>query len=236
VLVLDAGNSLVSDQPVTAPSEGRIPVEGMNRLGYDAMTVGDQDFRWGVAAVQQRMAEAKFPFLSANVFAGNSQQLLAQPYIIKEMSGHRVAIIGVTGKNAPSFLPQGGSPEPLLVADPVETVRRTIADLTGKATVFILLSNLSFQQDQQLAAQVPGIALIVGGNPGTLMPEPYKEPTHGTLIIQAGYLGEWLGRLMLQIDEKGKVTSHSSETVPLGPDFADDPEIRAWLDSLKTTQ
>ena len=236
MLLLDAGNTLVSDQPITADTQGQVTVEGMNRMGYDAMTLGDQDFRWGAAAIRQRMAEAKFPFLSANVFAGSSQQLLAQPYIIKEMAGHRIAIIGVTGKNAVSFLPEEGTPEPILVSDPIETVRRTITDLTGKATVFILLSNLGFQQDQQLAAQVPGIALIVGGNPGTLMPEPYQEPTHGTLLIQAGYQGEWVGKLTLQIDEKGKVTSHAGDTVPLGTDFADDPEMRAWLDSLKATQ
>jgi 2',3'-cyclic-nucleotide 2'-phosphodiesterase (5'-nucleotidase family) len=231
LLLVDAGNALVSDQPLTSATQGATMIEGMNRLGYDAMTLGDQDFRWGASVLKKRMSEARFPFLSANVYTGGAQSLFAQPYAIKEIAGHRIAVIGLTSKNLVSFLPQGG-PEPILVSDPIETVRRVMTDLQGKADIFVLLSNLGLQQDQEVAAQVAGIALIVGGNPGTLLPEPYCDPAHGTLVVQAGYQGEWIGKLTLQIDATGKVTSHMGETIALGQEYADDASIRAWLDSL----
>ncbi|GAB4402576.1 MAG: hypothetical protein Kow00123_12990 [Anaerolineales bacterium] len=231
VLLLDAGNALTTDQALTASTKGAVMIEGMNRLGYDAMTLGDQDFRWGPEVIQARMAEARFAVLSANVYAGGTNALFAQPYVIKEMAGHRIAIIGVTSKNLLAFLPPGNR-VPVLVADPIEAVRRVMSDLAGKADVVIVCSNLGFQQDQQLAASVPGIAAIVGGNPGVLLPEPFREPTYGTILVQAGYQGEWIGQLILQINEAGKVVSHSGKTITLGADFADDPEIRAWLDSL----
>ena len=235
VLLLDAGNALTTDQLLTSSTKGGAMIEGMNRLGYDAMTLGDQDFRWGPAVLKERMSEAQFPFLSANVYAGSAQNLFAQPYVIKEMAGHRIAVIGVTSKNLVSFLAQGGG-EPVLVSDPIETARRTMADLQAAADIFIVCSNLGFALDQQLAAQVAGIALIVGGNPGTLMPEPYRDPAHGTLIVQAGYQGEWIGQLNLQIAADGKVASYQGKTVSLGADFADAPDIRAWLDSLTPRQ
>lgn len=231
VLLLDAGNALTSDQLRTASGQGAVMIEGMNRLGYDAMTVGDQDFRWGPDVIQARMGEAKFAVLSANVYVGDTNTLFALPYVIKEMAGHRIAILGVTSKNLLAFLPPGNS-VPVLVADPVETVRRVMAELQGKADIVIVCSNLGFQQDQQLAASVPGIAAIVGGNPGVLLPEPFREPTHGTILVQAGYQGEWIGQLILHINEAGKVASYSGKTIALDADFADDPEIRAWLDSL----
>jgi len=235
LLLVDAGNTLVSDQPLTSVTQGAAMIEGMNRLGYDAMTLGDQDFRWGASVLKERMSESRFPFLSANVYTGGAQNLFAQPYVIKEIAGHRIALIGITSKNLVSFLPQSGT-EPILVSDPIETVRRVMTDLQGKADIFILLSNLGLQQDQQMASQVGGLALIVGGNPGTLLPEPYRDPEHGTLVVQAGYQGEWIGKLTLQIDATGKVTSHRGEAIALGQEYADDPSIRAWLDSLAAQQ
>lgn len=231
VLLLDAGNALTTDQALTASTQGAVMIEGMNRLGYDAMTLGDQDFRWGPEVLRARMGEAKFAVLSANVYAGSTSALFARPYVIREMAGHRLAIIGVTSKNLLAYLPPDNR-EPVLVADPVEAVRRTMSELQGKADIVIVCSNLGFQQDQQLAASVPGIAAIVGGNPGVLLPEPFREPTHGTIIVQAGYQGEWIGQLTLQINEAGQIVSYSGQTITLGADFADDGEIRAWLDSL----
>lgn len=207
-------------------------IEGMNRLGYDAMTLGDQDFHWGPVVLKERMAEAQFPFLSANVYAGSAQNLFAQSYLIKEVAGHRIAIIGVTSKNLLSFLPQGRSDNTVLVSEPLESVRRVIAGLQGAADIFIVCSNLGFAQDQQMASRVAGITLIVGGNPGTLLPEPYRDPSHGTLVVQAGYQGEWIGQVNLRIAASGHVESYEGQTISLGADFRDDPDIRAWLDSL----
>jgi 2',3'-cyclic-nucleotide 2'-phosphodiesterase (5'-nucleotidase family) len=235
VLLIDAGNALTTDQALTSATKGAAMIEGMNRLGYDVMTLGDQDFRWGPSILRERMSEAQFPFLSANVYAGSAQNLFAQPYVIKEMAGHRIAIIGVTSKTLVSFLPQGGS-EPVMVSDSIEAVQRIISDLQSQADIFIVCSNLGFAQDQQLAAQVAGIALIVGGNPGTLMPEPYRDLTHGTLIVQAGYQGEWIGQMNLQITATGEVASYQGQTVLLGADFADDPGIRSWLNSPAAQQ
>lgn len=231
VLLLDAGNALISDQMLTASTQGAVMIEGMNRLGYDAMTLGDQDFRWGPDVIQARMGEARFAVLSANVYVGGTNSLFARPYVLKEMAGHRVAVIGVTSKNLLAFLPPGNR-VPVLVADPVEAVRRVMSELQGKADLIIVCSNLGFQQDRELAASAPGIAAIVGGNPGVLLPEPFREPAHGTLLVQAGYQGEWIGQLILHINEAGQVVSYTGKTVVLGADFADDPDIRAWLNSL----
>ena len=70
VLLLDAGNALYAAQGVNKTTQGKYMVEAMNRLGYDAMLLGDQDFAWGVDVLKQRIAEARFPVLSANVFVG----------------------------------------------------------------------------------------------------------------------------------------------------------------------
>jgi 5'-nucleotidase/UDP-sugar diphosphatase len=230
VLVVDAGNAITASQGVVMSTEGKVMVEAMNRLGYDAMTLGDQDFQWGAATLKERMSEAQFPFLSANVYVGGTQQLFAQPYVLKEMAGHQVAIIGVTSRNLVNFVPSG-SPDPVLAGEPIESVRGVVDSLNGKADVIIVSSNLGIDLDEQLAAAVPGIDVIVGGNPGTLMPEPYRDPTNGTVITQAGYQGEWVGKLTLQIDGSGKVTSAQSETVTLTADYADDPEMAGWLNT-----
>lgn len=231
VLLLDAGNALYAAQGVNKTTQGKYMVEAMNRLGYDAMLLGDQDFAWGVDVLKQRIAEARFPVLSANVFVGGTQQLLAQPYILKDFSGQTIAIIGITSRALSAVAPASGS-QPLVVSDPVEALKKVMADLKGKANIFVVLSNLGFAEDNSLASAVPGITAIVGGRSSTLLQEPWKDPASGTLVVQAGFQGEWIGELEIRFDASGKTTSYKGTSVVLSEVFPDDPEVRAWLDSL----
>ena len=74
-LVLDAGDSLVGDQDPALKTQGKSSVEAMNRLGYDAMALGPADLALGLETLRARMAEAKFPMLSANAVVTGTEEL-----------------------------------------------------------------------------------------------------------------------------------------------------------------
>jgi 5'-nucleotidase/UDP-sugar diphosphatase len=118
------------------------------------------------------------------------------------------------------------------VSNPTEAVKKVMADLQGKADVFIVLSNLGFAEDNQLAADVPGIAVIIGGRSSTILAEPFRDSTTRTLVTQAGFQGEWIGELKVNFDTQGKSTTYKGAAVVLSADFPDDPAIRAWLDTI----
>lgn len=227
-MLLDAGNTLFGNQPLTQQTQGQVIVEAMNLLGYDAMVLGEQDFWLGLDVLRQRMEEAEFPILSANVAMAETNQLFATPYVIKEIGDHQVAIIGLTNQEAASAA--GGA---ITVLDPLEALQDVIVEVSKEADVIIVLSHLGTEMNLQLASEVKGIDLIVGGRSRDVLDPPAWIEASGTVIVQAGYLGEWIGVVSLEIDSQGKVVSHQGQVVLLTDEFADDAEMRALLDQYK---
>ncbi|MBM4466235.1 MAG: bifunctional metallophosphatase/5'-nucleotidase [Chloroflexi bacterium] len=228
MLLLDAGNTLFGNQPLAQQTQGQVIVEAMNLLGYDAMALGSEDFWLGLDVLRQRMEEAEFPILSANAVISGTDQLFATPYVIKEIKDHKVGIIGLTNQEAANT-----SGRAIIVLDPLETLKNLMDEVSKEADIIIVLSHLGTVVDVQMAGEVEGIDLIVGGQSQDVLDPPLWIGESGPVIAQAGYQGQWIGVVRLEIDSRGKVAGHQGEVVLLGPDFADDPEMRAFLDQYK---
>lgn len=231
LLLLDAGDSLFGDRLLGQQTQGKGIVEAMNLLGYDAMALGGGDVQLGLDTLRQRMAEAEFPFLSANVVLSGTETLLTKPYIIKEMGDHQVAIIGLTEPGVADAA-QGA----VAVLNPIETARRYVAEVSSKADIIIVLSHIGVEENKRLAGEVEGIDLIVSGAGQVGLSQAVQHETTGTLIIQAevsnpGHAGRVVGVARLQVSSQGEIKSHQWTAVSLTPDFADDPEMRTLLSS-----
>ena len=227
VLLLDGGNTLFGHD-LAQQTQGKVIVEAMNLLGYDAMALGDQDFQLGLDALRQRMEEAEFPILSANVVIVGTDKLFAPPYAIKDIGDHKAAIIGLTNQEAAQTA--GGA---IAVLSPLEALQHLMDEVSQKADIIIVLSHLGMEVDLQMASEVKGIDLIVGGQSRQVLSPPLWDEASSTVIAQAGYQGRWIGIVRLDMDSQGTVASHEGEVVVLGEDFADDPEMTALLDQYK---
>ncbi len=230
VLLLDTGDTLApADQ-----TQGKTTIEAMNLMGYDAMVPGERDFTFGVAVFRQRMAEAKFPFLAANLLDANGN-LLCQPYVIKEVGGRKIALVGLTGSLVPNQAKApllGGAPETLTVQDPLVTAKEVVAKAQQETKIVIVLSHLGSDMDLRLAEEVPGITLILSGHDSKSVYPPLEVEGTKTLITQAGLMGEHIGLLHVKIDVMGVATSQQdSKLITLGPDVPDDPTLKKLMDS-----
>jgi len=229
LLLLDAGDSLFGDRFLGQQTQGKGVVEAMNLLGYDAMALGGGDMRLGLDILRQRMAEAAFPFLSANVVLSGTETLFTEPYILKEMNDHRVAIIGLTEPKAADVV-QGA----VIVLDPIETTRRYVTEVSSQADIVIVLSHIGVEENIKLGEEVEGIDLIVSGTGQMLLGQAVQDETMRTLVVQAempspGHAGRVIGVARLQFDSQGKIQSHQWTAVSLTPDLADDAEMRTLL-------
>ena len=200
----------------------------MNDLRFDAMTLGNHEFDWGLATLRTLTEGARFPFLSANITDREGKALPGvKPYVILERKGIKIAVIGLTTPDVATAVKREHvaglkqrSPEKLLPG--------LIAEVRGKgATLVILLSHLGFAEDMRLGSSVPGIDVIVGGHSHTALADPVQ--TERTIVVQAGARGLYLGVLELIVDEKtGKLesaTEHGElKTVWSGPNDAADEE------------
>ncbi len=223
-LVLDAGDSLVGDQDPALKTQGKSSVDVMNRLGYDALALGPADLALGLDALRARMAEAEFPMLSANAVVTGTDELVTQPFTVREFAGHRIAIIGLSGEN--------GTAE-IAVSDPLAAALKIVPEARREADIVILLSHAGQMIDQQIADQVPGIAAIVSGGEGARQ-KAWESAVTGVPVYHAdqamtGHAGRMLGLGKLNFDTDGKLKSQKWQQIPLNPGIADDPTMAAWV-------
>jgi len=226
VLLLDAGSALFG-QTLANDSEGRVIIEAMNALGYDAMTVGAMDIMRGLPALQARAKEARFPLLSCNIVNPKDGKPVFAPYTVVQRGSTRFGILGVSEPDVAQAANAAGTVQ---VLSPVEAVLRYLPELRAKSDIVILLSHLGLTFDKSIAGNLPGIDVIVGGQSRDLLQAP--EVAGNTLIVQAGYDGEWLGRLDVTITAQGPLNPLVN-IVALGPEIADDSQLAALVNSYR---
>ena len=75
----------------------------MNSLSYDSMTVGNHEYNFGLQVLEKARSEAQFPWLSANTYDKGTDKTHYQPYIVKEVSGVRIGVLGLTTPGIPNW-------------------------------------------------------------------------------------------------------------------------------------
>ena len=223
VLLLDAGDSIYGAVTPASSTKGASSIAVMNLLAYDALALGAGDFFIG-QEIETRIAEARFPILSANTYLSSTGELPAAPYVLREIAGHTVAIVGVSE----SFT-HGGYRS----TDPVTAAAQAVQEVSAKATVIILLSHAGKPVDAQIAQQVPGIDVLIGGGLDLTL-SPTQDPTFGAILIQAeapqpGYAGLFLGQGTFHFDARGTVTQFKWVRHTITENVPADPEIAQWV-------
>jgi len=230
----------------------------MNSLHYDSMTVGNHEYNFGLPVLEKARGEAKFPWLSANTYETGSNKTHYQPYLIKELGGVKIAILGLTTPGIPNW-DNAPNYAGLEFREPVSEARKWVPVLreTEKADVVVIAMHMGVGEDLRtgevspgqvphendavtIAKEVPGVDLIFMGHTHREVPSLY---INGVLLTQANYWGRHLARADLYLQkENGRwhVFAKSAHTIPVDdkvePDqeavkLAEpyDRETQAWL-------
>jgi 2',3'-cyclic-nucleotide 2'-phosphodiesterase (5'-nucleotidase family) len=203
----------------------------MNQMGYDAMALGPKELSLGPEVLAKRMAEAKFAMLSANVALEGTGQLVAKPFTVKEIAGHRVGIIGLTRMPAdrePGFEVLGLQ----------EAVAQYVPEVAEQADTVILLTNDGYRAALKIASAVPGIDLVVAALPGQLPQAAVRAPETGTIVVTAEqpvamHTGRRVGRLSVTIGSDGSLSGESWKSVEMDKQLADDAAMGQLLDGFR---
>ncbi|MCU6711388.1 5'-nucleotidase C-terminal domain-containing protein [Paenibacillus sp. J5C_2022] len=234
--------------------KGETDIKVLNALQPDAYMVGNHEFDEG----DQRLADlydmATFPVLSGNIKPTEKSPLygkLDKPYMIKEVNGEKVAIIGVVKIEK--------TKESSLVSDDVdfineiEFVKSAVEDVKEQGINKILvLSHLGYDFDQVLAAETNDIDLIIGGDTHNLLdssgemkdlglPVTGEYPTvvknadgKDTYIVQAWEYAKVLGKIDLTFDEQGEVISAAGKPIaPVNGPYQINVDSK-WVDADET--
>ena len=219
VLLLSAGD-INTGVPESDLLDAEPDIMLMNMIGYDAMALGNHEFDNSSDVLARQRQWAKFPFLAANVLVKKTGEPLVDPYLIKEVGGLKVAILGLITAEVPILVLPDNVSE-LEFADPIATAARYVPQLRREADLVVALTHLGLYREEtdkrgdvQLARAVPGIDVIVGGHTHTELDEPVR--IGDTIIVQAGGYSEQVGRLDLVVDSAtDKVTASTWAALPV---------------------
>lgn len=237
-LIVDAGDWF-QGTPEGTLSKGQSLADVFNAVGYDAVAVGNHDYDFGEARLKALVKELKMPALSANIYRQSDGRRVdyLRPWIIKEVAGVKIGLFGLLTSRMPT-LSFAESIAGLKFRREVDEAKDAVKALREQgATVIIALTHVGFESpilgpfegDQTLAAEVPGIDLIVGGHTHTALKEPVRDATYGTLIVQTGTMLSAAGKVVLEIDPRTKkvVWSHG-ELIDLWINkIGEDPAVAA---------
>lgn len=147
VILIDAGDdiqgSIMTDDIANKQPDQPHPVmEAMNAMGYDAMTLGNHEFNWGIPAMKQILGQADFPVLAANVKGADGAYVTGAGYTIVERSGVKVAIIGVVTPDVPIW--DGGKDgiEECTYEHAGEAVQKAIQEIGDQADVIVVSAHM----------------------------------------------------------------------------------------------
>lgn len=224
--------------------DGALDFEVMNRLGYEAMVVGNHEFEWHPPDFHRNREASDFPWVCANVVYKDTGKLLLEPYVIRDVWGVRVAFFGLTNdliEKQPDYYKGAGALGVKWVPY-TDAAARLVPELRQKADIVVLLSHLGYREDLKLAQDVPGIDLILGAHSHSTIHTPtmvkVSERTaydRGAVpVVQAGEHGRYLGKtrtVFRRAPESGRYTLMScvGELIKIDSSIPDDPEIDALI-------
>ncbi len=177
-------------------------VAWMNRVGYDAMAVGNHDLYWGAERLAELSSETDFPLLAANLLPQYGVVAPFIPYTLRPIDGLRVLVIGLL---TPEDFPYPDYPWVRYI-EPAKALRVVLEEAGTEADLVVVLGHLSVARAVRIARVVPDIDVFLTGHSHETTPDPMREGK--TLILQAGAFGRYLGRLKLEIDpQSGAIVS-----------------------------
>jgi hypothetical protein len=192
-------------------------------MGYDALGIGENEFNFGRDFLEDNINKSGLSSLSCNISSLNKIKGTKsfKPYLIKEISGVKFGIIGVTGLSA---MPKSGG---LNFSEPLEGVSIAVKELKEKnVDIIILLSNVSGNIESRLTKEIQGVDIIISGYRQTNS-EPATK-TGSTLILRPTWQGRRLDKLTLVIEDK-KIIDYKVEQMRLHDGIALDPEMLSIL-------
>ena len=209
LLLFDSGD-FSQGSPYYTLFKGDVEIGLMNEMGYDASTVGNHEFDFGLENMARIFKKAKFPILCANYdFTGTPLEGIVKPYTIIKRNGVKIGVFGIDPEIDGLVIHKNY--EGVKYLDPVSSAEKIASLLKNKlkCDVVICISHLGWglkgMDDQRMIAGSRNIDLVLGGHSHTYFETlKYAKNLDGKEIPvdQNGKNAVFVGRLILNFDKK----------------------------------
>ena len=208
-------------------------LKAMELMGYDALNLGSPEFNLGKEFLEHTHSRVSFPYIASNLLYGGSRLPWTREYIIKEVGGIKVAILGVFDPDGLAQIYNQEHVKGLEIIPPEVALNRLLPEVRGKADLVILLSRFDVNGTIALVKAVKGVDVAISS--GSDQVYFAKEPEN-TVLLQTGSLGETLGSLKITLDEKRVLSVSDRRHVPLRSSVPGNVEIERLVEKYKKAQ
>ena len=222
VLLFDSGD-IFQGTPYFNYFRGKLEMELMSMIGYDAATIGNHDFDAGLDGLEKQLPYADFPLLTCNYdFSGTVMEGKTKPFEIFQTNGIKTGVFGL-GIELEGLVPTKlfGKTK---YKDPVKAANKIAASLKREhgCDFTVCLSHLGYDygtpkiSDVALAKESENIDLILGGHTHTFFEKPVmanNKKNHPVIINQVGWAGLVLGKIDVMFDYTKKRKKIFSDSV-----------------------
>jgi len=231
--LVDAGD-FFQGHPIGTMSKGDAVISYFNMVNYDLSVVGNHEYDISEAELIETYKKAEFPILSCNIINKKTGELVdyVTPYLIYEKMGLKIGVIGLTTTDTETMsFPEHIANIDVLPAKP--ELIKYIAKIRDQVDLIFVVGHMGIPYDpqpaydrryksnkskpnevrrwgydaQELAHEVEGIDLFVGGHIHKGFADPWVDPVNHTLVVQGYAMGSNVGHLILKIDAETKTIS-----------------------------
>lgn len=243
-LLLDAGD-MFQGTPFYSIFKGEACYKAAVACGYDATTMGNHELDNSLENLRTQIHASGIRFLCCNVFFRGTNRHAFPAYHVFKRNGLKIGVIGSVGNEAWESIDRKIRAG-LEGRDQTECVRETAKRIRPHVDLIVVLSHAGIIEDKQMAADIAEIDVVIGGHSheelhspllisNTKEAGPCTNGLNGTIVVQAGEHGIYLGKLNLTITIDGKIASWSGclEQVSAATESEADPEITQLVDSYR---
>lgn len=210
-ITVDLGDFVDRWHPLSEATDGQANVELMNNVGYDAVTIGNNE---GVGNAKDQLNhlydQANFDILLDNLF---DKHLLQPPKwakkykIIETPQQTKIGLLALTTPFPLTYSPNGWD-----IRNPYDILPELVEELRPKVDILVLMSHLGIQDDRQIAQELPSIDVILGSHTHHLLIN--GQIVNGVQLAAAGKYGQYVGEVHLTVDEHKNIIQKSARAIP----------------------
>ena len=210
-ITVDLGDFVDRWHPLSEATDGQANVELMNNVGYDAVTIGNNE---GVGNAKDQLNhlydQANFDILLDNLF---DKHLLQPPKwakkykIIETPQQTKIGLLDLTAPFPLTYSPNGWD-----IRNPYDILPELVEELRPKVDILVLMSHLGIQDDRQIAQELPSIDVILGSHTHHLLID--GQIVNGVQLAAAGKYGQYVGEVHLTVDEHKNIIQKSARAIP----------------------
>ncbi|MBX9298652.1 bifunctional UDP-sugar hydrolase/5'-nucleotidase UshA [Chromobacterium vaccinii] len=235
-MLLLSGGDINTGVPESDLQNAEPDFRGMDRIGYDAMAVGNHEFDKPVPVLMQQRKWINFPMLSANIYQDGKRMF--DPYAMFNLGGVKVAVMGLTTDDTAKMV-NPAQIKGIEFKSPIAEAAKLVPELRQQADIVIAATHMGHYADGnhgvnapgdvEMARAVKGLDLIVGGhsqNPVCMKAENVRDDAYvpgapcapdrqnGAWIVQAHEWGKYVGRADFEF-RNGKLKLAKYQLIPV---------------------